>query len=232
MTIQRAFSVPPARTVGGELQVAAPAPAPAPRLVRLLRDELIDVSRLIYELARTPSQARLDPAAEANGASAITRSARWLGDGRIAVAGADEESFVDPHGKEQTRIRATGLSIIDADDWRTRQIDHGASDLLAAAGLLLVTGGSWDSATEKQKAIGLAAYNFDGAKRLHRFDGRQAWVEQVYQGRAYVGIPLPEGSSQHELAIVDLVTGRTVGRHLSRMPSLLLDSASSWWEGG
>jgi hypothetical protein len=59
-------------------------------------------------LARTRSQARLDPAAEEDGASAITRSARWLGDGRIAVAGADEESFMDPHGEEQTRIRATG----------------------------------------------------------------------------------------------------------------------------
>lgn len=51
MTIQRAFSVPPTRTVGGDLRVAAPAPAA--RLVRLLRDELIDVSRLIYERGLT-----------------------------------------------------------------------------------------------------------------------------------------------------------------------------------
>ncbi len=172
----------------------------------------------------------IDPAAEAKGLSGPTRSAHWLGGGLLAVAGADEQSLTDTHGEDQTRIRAAGLSIIDTHDWRVRELDRGATDLLAAGGLLLATGGSWDSATGKHEAIGLAAYGFDGAKRFHRFDGREAWVERVYHGRAYMSVSRNEARSQLEFPIVDLAAGRTIGRHPPHLPWLLLDSASSWWE--
>jgi hypothetical protein len=172
----------------------------------------------------------LDPAAHAKGASGPTRSARWLGGGHVAVAGADEEWFTNNRGEGQTRIRAAGLSIIDTHDWRMRLVDPGASDLRVAGDLLLATGGSWDSATGKGEAIGLAAYSFDGAKRFDRFDGREAWIDEVYDGRAYVSVAAPEAPSKLEFPIVDLVSGRTLGRHPPRLPWLLLDAASSWWD--
>jgi hypothetical protein len=174
----------------------------------------------------------LDPAAEAKGIRGPTRSARWLGRGLLAVAGADEEWFTDDRGEDQTRIRAAGLSIVDTHDWRTRQAEGGASDFRVAGDLLLATGGSWDSATGKQEAIGLAAYGFDGARRFHRFDGREAWIDEIYDGRAYVSVASPKARSKPEGPIIDLVSGRTLGRHPPRLPRLLLDAASSWWDGG
>jgi hypothetical protein len=172
----------------------------------------------------------LDPAAEAKGVRGPTRSARWLGSGLLAVAGADEEWFTDDRGEDQTRIRAAGLSIIDTHDWHMRQADGGASDFRVAGDLLLATGGSWDSATGKQEAIGLAAYGFDGARRFHRFDGREAWIDEIYDGRAYVTVASPKARSKPEGPIIDLVSGRTLGQHPPRLPRLLLDAASSWWD--
>jgi hypothetical protein len=171
----------------------------------------------------------LDPVADAKGASGPTRSAEWLGDDRLAVTGADEESFTDARGRDQTRIRPAGLSLVDTRAWSVRTVDRGATEVRVVGDLLLATGFSWDSSTGEEQAIGFAGYGFDGEKRFQLFDGRQAWIEQVYDGRGYVRALESDGRAP--LRVVDLVTGRSVGERVRPLPWLLVDHASSWWDG-
>jgi hypothetical protein len=163
----------------------------------------------------------LDPVAHAKGATGPTRSAEWLGDGRLAVTGADEESFTDARGRDETRIRPAGLSLVDTRAWSARTVDAGATDVSVAGQLLLATGFSWDSATGEEDGIGLAGYGLAGDKRFQLFDGRQAWIEQIYDGRAYVRALQPDGRAP--LRVVDLVAGRSVGERRRPQPGLLLE---------
>jgi hypothetical protein len=187
-----------------------------------------------HELARPASllgrlRDWLDPVAHAKGATGPTRSAVWLGGGILAVTGADEESFTDARDRDQTRIRPAGLSLVDTRNWTARTIDRGATDVRVAGDLLLATGFSWDTASGEEQGIGLTAYGLDGDKRFQLFDGRQAWIEQVYDGRAYVRALQPDGRAP--LRVVDLAAGRALGPRARPLPWLLLDPASSWWDG-
>jgi hypothetical protein len=65
-------------------------------------------------------------------------------------------------------------------------------------------------------------------QRFHLFDGGVAWVQQVWNGRAYVGVVRP-GGTQEPLRVIDLATGRVVGERRQPLPWLLLGAASSWW---
>jgi hypothetical protein len=171
----------------------------------------------------------LDPPAYAKGASGPTRSARWLGGGILAVSGADEETFTDADGETQTRVRPAGLSLVDTRTWTLHEIDPGATEVRVAGDLLVATGSSY-STTGKTAAIGLRAYGLDGARRFRLFGGREVWIEQVHDGRAYVGI-LPPNGGEADLRVVDLQAGRAGVRRPGRLPWLLLESAGSWWDG-
>jgi hypothetical protein len=154
---------------------------------------------------------RFAPDAYAKGASGAARSAVWLGGERLAVAGSDEE---------ETRVRPAGLSLIDTHSWTVRTIDRAATDIHVTRDLLLATGA----------ATGLAAYGFDGTERFRIQEGRAAWIEQVFDGRAYVGGMRLDGRPA-PLRVVDLATGRTVARRAAPLPFLLLDTASGPWDG-
>jgi hypothetical protein len=158
----------------------------------------------------------LEPAAEAKQVSGHVRSARWLSGGLLAVSGVDTD---------QSRSRPAGLLIIDTRSWKTRVVDRGATGFVVADTVLLATGGTWDPATSKWTGIGVAAYEFDGARRFQVFDGESAWLARVHGGHAYVGI-----SGQDQLRIVDLATGRAVGERRSPLPWLVQGLASGWWE--
>ena len=151
------------------------------------------------------------PDAYAKGASGATRSAVWLGGETLAVVGTDEE---------ETRIRPAGLTLIDTQRWRFRTIDRAATEIHITENLLLATGA----------ATGLAAYGFDGTERFRVQEGHPAWVEQVFEGRAYVGGMRADGRPA-PLRVVDLATGRTVARRAAPLPFLLLDPASGPWDG-
>jgi hypothetical protein len=153
----------------------------------------------------------LEPAAHAKGGSARTRSARWLGGGLIAVTGADAQ---------HDRVLPAGLDLVDTRDWSIRTIDDDASDVRVAGDLLLAT----------TESTGLIAYGFDGDRRFELFGDRVAWIEQVHDGRAYVAGLQADGRPA-PLRVVDLATGRPAGERADRLPWLLLDAASGWWDG-
>jgi hypothetical protein len=178
--------------------------------------DLVTLAVTYHELTRSTSLlARirdwLEPAAYAKGGSGRTRSARWLGGGLIAVTGADED---------HERVLPAGLDLVDTRDWSVRTIDDGTTDVRVAGDLLLATG-----------SLGLTAYGFDGDRRFELFGGREAWIEQVYDGRAYVAGGVRPDGRPAPLRVVDLATGRPADERTGRLPWLLLDAASSWWDG-
>jgi hypothetical protein len=167
--------------------------------------------------ARRPRH-RPERAVHAKAADGRTRFAQWLGGGLLAAAGADEE---------RDGIRPAGLILVDTRTWTARTIERGATDFVVAGDLLLATG-TGDPSTGA-RGIGLAAYGFDGRERFRLFAGSEAGVHQVYGGRAYVGITRPDGR-RAPLRVVDLGSGRVVGRRHLPLPWLVLDAAASWWE--
>ena len=98
-------------------------------------------------------------------------------------------------------------------------MDRAPTEVRVAGDLLLATGSS----------AGLTAYGFDGNRRFRLFEGREAWIEQVYDGRAYVHSPTPDGHLG-PLRVVDLATGRVTARQARRVPWLVDRAAWGWWD--
>jgi hypothetical protein len=146
------------------------------------------------------------PAGRAKAGSGTARMAHWLGGGVLDVSGADEESRA---------VRPAGLLLVDTRDWTVRTIDGEARSVVVAGDLLLATGAS-----------GLSGYSFDGTKRFQLFAGDEAWVAQVHDGLAYVGI-----GGQEPLRVVDLAAGRLIGERTRPLPWLVVAPASGWWDG-
>ncbi len=136
------------------------------------------------------------------------RLARWLDDGLLAVAGSDTEGG---------RTRPAGLSLVDTRTWTVRVLDPDANSFVTASGLLLAVG-----------PTGLAAFGVDGELRFRLFEGKPAWVVQVYGGLAYVDAPLGGAASQ-PLRVVDLRQGRVIGERPPPLPWLVTAPTRSWW---
>jgi hypothetical protein len=162
----------------------------------------------------------LQPAAEAKGLNGSALSARWLGDGLIAVGGSDETASVDRRGTFHVRWHPRGVAIVDTRDWTVRTLDPGADSFAVADDLLRVTGSSWGS-DRPQTGMGLVAYGSDRKPRFQLLSGRPAWVGFVYHGRAYVSV-----ADETALRVVDLPSGRVVGSRRSDAPWPLLGEAA------
>jgi len=171
-----------------------------------------------HTLGRRPSLlARLwnwlEPAAAAKRVSGYDRRAQWLGADLIALSGTDSGG--------NGEYRPAGLFTIDTRDWSVTVIDRDATSFRVAGDLLLATGSGMETTP-----IGLVAYGYDGTRRFHLVKGEQAWLAEIYDGRAYIGIA---GGAQ-PLRIVDLATGQIVGTRQQPLPWLLLGAGSGWWE--
>ena len=129
-------------------------------------------------------------------------------------------TWKDGESRMQSRSTPAGLTLVDTGTWETRTLDRGAAYAQLADGLLLVTGGSWDSSTERSTSMGLAAYDVAGTRRFHLLEDRQVYIHQVFRGRAYIG---EEGQP---IRVVDLASGRVVDTRREAPPWLLLGEAS------
>jgi hypothetical protein len=168
---------------------------------------------------RTPAQRR-SLLAQAKASAGPSRYAKWLGNGLVAVAGADEHAYRDEEGYLQLRDEGAGLKIVDTRKWTVRTVDPEARFFAPAGRQLLACAWLWDSAARRMSGIGLAAYTLDGRKRFHLFGKKPVGVRLVYRGRAYVGI-----GDDPELRIVDLARGRVVGTRRDPLPWLLIAQA-------
>jgi hypothetical protein len=159
----------------------------------------------------------LEPAAQAKGSTGPWRDARWLG-GVLVVSGSDDQVYTDARGARQFRSAPSGLRFIDTSSWVERTIDQHASFFDVAGDSVIASGDSSDSGTGVHSSMGLSVYGFDGRLRFHYFGKRFAAVALVYGSRAFV-----RGSPFLPLRIIDLRTGRFVGRRMTELPGLLLD---------
>jgi hypothetical protein len=101
----------------------------------------------------------LQPAAAAKTLDGPERTARWLGDGLIAVSGADYATTRDAQGKVTLNVTPYGLRLLDTGDWRWRTIDRDAIWFTLGPDVLLVTHGPEDGPRVA------SAYGRDGALR-------------------------------------------------------------------
>ncbi len=160
----------------------------------------------------------LTPTAEAKGTNGPALTARWLGDGLVAVTGTAESAALES-GALHVSSRPLGLRIVDVHDWTARMLDAGADAFTVADGVLLVRGSSWDSDQQTESGMGLAGYDTGRARRFELFPGRSVWIGFVHRGRAYVSL----SGAETALRIVDLGSGRIVGTRGSGAPWPLLD---------
>ena len=161
-----------------------------------------------------------DPAATAKAMDGPWRSARWLGNGLVALTGTDHATWKDRESRMQTRSTPAGLTLVDTHSWRARTIDRGATFAYPADGLLLATGGACDSETRVCTSMGLAAYDVAGNRRFRLFADRAVFVSQVFRGLAYVD------EEREQVRVVELATGRIVATRRDAPPQLLLGDAS------
>jgi hypothetical protein len=161
----------------------------------------------------------LDPTATAKLIDGPSRTARWLGDGLVAITGADYATWRDGDSRFQTRATPAGLMVVDTSSWQIRTIDRSANWVVYADGVLLATGEAWDSSTTVRTSMGLAAYSADGSRRFRLFPGEQVSVWRAFRGRAYVG------KDKEPFRIVDLASGQVVGTRREAPPWLLVDDA-------
>jgi hypothetical protein len=149
----------------------------------------------------------LEPAAEANTQVGLSRSAAWIGAGRIALSGHDADAIWRPNGDIAGERRPAGLQVIDTRDWSVRTIDERASAFVTAAGLLLTSG---------REGRGLAAYSPDGEERFRVLADRRVEIVATAGSVAYVRTPPDQA-----LVAIDLARGRTLGTSAPGRATLL-----------
>jgi hypothetical protein len=163
----------------------------------------------------------VEPKAVAKGLTGPRRTAQWLGNGVLAVTGGDEAVTID--GANQMRISWTpaGLRLIDTSTWGSKLIDRGADSFTVERDSLLATGSTWTTGGE-QRGMGLAAYGFDGARRLAVLPGRSVAVALVFHGRAFVGL-----GDRYRTKVVDLASGKLLKDRRTPLAQLLIGEASN-----
>jgi hypothetical protein len=163
-----------------------------------------------HRLSQRTSQAR------AKRIEGPVRHARWLGNGLLAVSGADYSVSGD-----QLIFTPAGVRIVDTRDWSARSIAPGADGFVPAGDVLFAISETWSSELRQPTPVGVAAYELDGRKRFHLYEGTRAWVVYADGRRAYVD-PMGPGA----VDVVDLATGEVVERRNS-VPVPLAGEASS-----
>jgi hypothetical protein len=132
----------------------------------------------------------LTPSAQAKGLNGPTLTARWLGDGLIAVAGTVNTTTKTKDGGIAYSTTPAGLRIVDTHDWSEHTLDRHAERMLVADGLLLAGGGSWRSATNSSSSVasgeGLVAYGPDGAVRWRLDPGKDINLLGAWGSRALI----------------------------------------------
>lgn len=160
-----------------------------------------------------------------------SRVAKVLPTGMLAVAGADDRSYVDSAGREHIQHIRSGLAFVDTTTWATQMIDRAVDNFLLTGRTLLATGAAAHplySSTgppnaEPLTGSGLTAYSLAGGPRFHRFGKKEVGVIEAYGRRSFLFVPplLP-------LKMVDLQTGKVLGtRALGAVPQILQGSSST-----
>ena len=140
-------------------------------------------------------------AAQRTGSGISTRTARWLGAGKIAVSGEDL-----PASEQRRRGSPApyGLKLVDTRIWTIRTVDRKAQTFDVAGRRLLAR--RWYT-EQGLSPMGVAAYDLEGEPRWRRFAGSNALVWAPGGLRVYVDVG---DRGERRTHVVDLSDGRTV----------------------
>jgi hypothetical protein len=141
----------------------------------------------------------------AKGLNGPDRTARWLGNGLVALTGIDEHAEVSGTTIASDPTPA-GLTIVDVRTWTARLVDRDATTVVVAGGRLFARGYAESPPTS------IRAYDFAGRQRFELDVGSNEWL-QAARNRAYVGN-----------RVVDAQSGRIVrrlpgARHVVLLPT-------------
>jgi hypothetical protein len=169
----------------------------------------------------------LVPSAEAKAIDGPTLSARWLGDGLLAVAGTSYQATI---GKDAETQSATplGLRVLDVRTWTQRTIDAGAEGFAVGNGALLAYGvrSQWSTTTSQTvSGMGVAAYGPDGSMRFRVLPTVPVESMQVNGSRAYGWVF--DAANPWHLVVIDVASGAVENEvRLARPTRLLLGDGS------
>jgi len=153
----------------------------------------------------------LTPPAQAKGLNGPALTARWLGDGLIAVAGTINTTTKGKEGGIAYSTSPAGLRIVDTRDWSEHPLDQQGEQMLVGGGLLLSSGGSWRSATNSSSSAasgeGLVAYGPDGSVRWRLAPGKDINLLGAWGPRALIQA---YGSTVQPVRLVDLDSHRVI----------------------
>ena len=141
------------------------------------------------------------------------RQAAWLGDGMLAVTGADYATSGTGSGAKVT-MTPYGLRLVDTAMWTSRTLDPNATSFQRGAGVLLVE----TPAPGSTRTV--TAWSDDGAVRYTLRIPPQAYLN-VYGGHGYVC------QSTGLMRVVSTATGATVAAPRGRSCVRLLDGSAS-----
>jgi hypothetical protein len=145
------------------------------------------------------------PAAQAKSVEGPVRHARWLGNGLVAVSGADY-SVAD----KRLVFTPSGVRLVDTRRWTVLAFAPGADGFHVAGNVLFAHSATWSSELHMPTPIGVEAYGLDGQPRFKLYEGERAWVVYADEQRAYV-----DPSGPGAVDVVDVATGRIVERRPS-----------------
>jgi hypothetical protein len=117
----------------------------------------------------------------------------------------------------------SGLELIDTASWTVRQVDRHSSSAVLAAGRLLAFGTAFGTGPDgANKGYGLTLYGPGDHRPVHRFGAKQvSWI-QADGDLAYVQLMDANLSNMEGYAVVDLRSGRVLGKGTGNPPELLV----------
>jgi hypothetical protein len=139
--------------------------------------------------------------------SGWTRTARWLGDGLVGVAGSDSQT-VGTGASAKIETTPFGLHVLDTRSWTSRSIDTVSTGLLASGTTILAYHEGW------------SIYDRDGRRRNDIVLAGNDWLS-VAGNRGYVC------DQRSAVAVIDLGSGEWTDVDRGRVcPTLLVGRAS------
>jgi hypothetical protein len=168
----------------------------------------LDTLEVAYHELREPVSflarlsAWLEPAAQAKELPAASRTAVWLGNGKLAVVG--------DRSVAAGRQEPAGLSLVDTRGWSTRTLDRGIDSFAVSQARIVATG----------PRAGLAVFDLDGRELYRRFGERAAWVHVIQRGCIYATV-----RNERRVRVLELATGTQLGSRATPPPRLLLESS-------
>jgi hypothetical protein len=162
----------------------------------------------------------LQPSASAKFQHGPQRQAIWLGQGRLAVTGADHA--LGSNGRPTST--AAGLRIVDTENWTYRTVSRQVSRIYSTGvAVLLATGVSYDG--RKETGAGLIGYSLNGEERYHLFGDAPIWLAGNVGGRGYAQVPARTGVTT---GVFEVGSGRLVRGLRVPLYELLLGDAAAF----